>query len=330
MTEIVTVAGPDETHLDWVSSLYGRADPKYRDRAFVEHLFRRNPVGPSLHAFAVDGGRAVGHCCVVRTAARASAADLAAGKLEALYLEESHRGPAGGGEPVVRRLLNRLYGFSDEQGVELVHALATPRIGRVIGFDAVEGVGERTSVGVVRAGGAATWALGLAQRAARRVLAARGGRGVVRDAEDADADLVQVPEPADGRWAIVAGDAWHWYRASPLIRVLDLGDSRALVQVPATDNEPLRLVSWRAERPTRRTALRLVAAAARLADERGAGTLRFQPWDGPAGDGALARACRLSGFVRRADLTTVWLHATRPELARPGAPVSTPFLYLGF
>lgn len=329
MTEIVTVAGPDATQLDWVSSLYGRADPKYRDRAFVEHLFLRNPVGPSLHAFAVERGRAVGHCCVVRTAARFGDDTLAAGKLEALWVEESHRGRVAGNEPVVRRLLSRLYAFSDEQGVELVHALATPRIGGVIAFDPVDGVGERTFVGLLRDGGAAS-ALALAQRAARRLLVPRAAEAVVREADAADADLVDVPGPADRRWAIVPGEAWDWYRSSPLIRVVDLGDCRALVQVPGTGTEPLRIVSWRAERPTLRTALRLVAAAARLADERGAATLRFQPWDGPAGDGALSRACRVSGFVRRADLTTVWLRTTRPELARTGAPVSTPFLYLGF
>jgi hypothetical protein len=330
VTEILTVAGLDAERLDWVSSLYGRVDPKYREREFVEHLFLHNPIGPSLHAFAVDDGRAVGHCCVVRTAACVGETAVAAGKLEALFLEESHRGRTGDAEPVVQRLLTQLYAFSDAQGIELVHALATPRIGRVIGFDALDGVGARTFVSVVRADGAAAGALALGQAALRRAAAPRRGRQVVRRAEAADRELVEVPTPGPRRWAIVAGDAWDWYRGSPLIRVLELRDSRALVQLPAAGHEPLRLVGWRAERPSLPAALRLVAAVGRVAREHGAATLRFQPWLGPSGNGALARACRLVGFVRREDLTTVWLHTTRRELAQPGAPVSTPFLYLGF
>ena len=52
MTEILTVAGLDDERVRWVADLYGNADPKYRDRAFLEHLLLRNPIGPSLHAFA--------------------------------------------------------------------------------------------------------------------------------------------------------------------------------------------------------------------------------------------------------------------------------------
>lgn len=330
MTEIVTVAGLDTERLGWVSSLYGRADEKYRDHEFVTNLFLRNPIGPSLHAFAVDGGRAVGHCCVVRTAACVGASPVSSGKLEALFLQESYRGRKHGAESVVQRLLKTLYAFSDARGLALVHALATPRIGRVIGFDAIDDIGQRTFVGIVRADGAAAGVLSRAQSALRRAAVPRPEDAVVRPADVADRDLVHVPTPEPDRWAIVAGDAWDWYRTSPLISVLELAGCRALVQLPAGAHEPLRLVGWRAERPSLRTALRLVAAVGRLATERGAATLRFQPWRSDAGDGALAQACRLAGLVRRADLTTVWLHTTRPELARPGAPVSTPFLYLGF
>jgi hypothetical protein len=331
MTEIVTVAGLDEQRLNWVADLYGNADPKYLDRPFLEHLFLRNPVGPSLHAFAVDGDRPVGHCCVVRTNARLGHAELPAGKLEALWIEGSHRKQRGpDGATLVRTLLTRLYAFSDANGVQLVHALATPRIGRVIAFTPLRPVGERSLVGVATGSSIAASALGLFQRALREAGAAPLGPVSVRPATDADADLADVPVPADGRWTIVAGDAWHWYRASPLIRVLELESSRALVQLPASPHESLRVVGWRSERPGLRAGLRLLAAAGRLARSKGASTLRFQPWDGPSGDGPLGRACRLAGLVPRDDLTTVWVHSPDSELVRPEAAVSTPFLYLGF
>jgi hypothetical protein len=76
--------------------------------------------------------------------------------------------------------------------------------------------------------------------------------------------------------------------------------------------------------------MRLVAAAAAVAREARAPTLRFQPWPSEAGDGALERACRLLGFVRRNDQTTLWVRARDPELARPEAVVPSPLFYLGF
>ena len=330
MTEIVTVAGLDDEKLDWVAQLYGRADPKYRDREYREHLFLRNPVGPSLHAFAVDGERAVGHCCVVRTRALLGDDDLPAGKLEALWIEESHRGRQPTGETVVRELLTRLYEFSDAQGLELVHALATPRIGKVIAFAPLSPVGKRSLVSVLGRGSVPVRMLATIQRAAREAGAAPVGNTSLRAATPEDVDLARVLQPQPGRWAVVAGDAWGWYCSSPFVAVLELDGSRALVQLPAASHEPLRVIGWKDERPGLRSALRLVAAAGRLARARGAATLRFQPWDGDAGDGALARACRLAGFVPRDDLTTVWVHTRDPGLARPEAAVSTPFLYLGF
>ena len=331
MTAIVTVAGLDEQRLTWVADLYGNADPKYLDRAFLEHLFLQNPVGPSLHAFAVDGERPVGHCCVVRTNARVGSADLPAGKLEALWIEASHRRQRGPhGATLVRTMLDRLYAFSDANGIRLVHALATPRIGRVIAFTPLLPVGERSRVGVAAGNSPAATSLGLVQRALREAGAAPLGPVSLRPATEADADLADVPVPAEGRWTIVAGDAWDWYRASPLIRVLELESCRALVQLPASPHEPLRIVGWRSERPGVRAGLKLLAAAGRLARAKGAATLRFQPWDGPAGDGSLGRACRLAGLVPRDDLTTVWVHSPDRELVRPEAAVSSPFLYLGF
>lgn len=332
MTEIVTLAGLDEQRLEWVARLYGRADPKYGQRDFLEHLFLRNPVGPSLHAFAVDGERPVGHCCIVRTRARLGDDDLPSGKLEALWFEESHRGRQPGGESLVRTLLTRLYEFSDAQGLELVHALVTPRIGRIIEFAPLTPVGERSRVSVVsgRARGLPSTALALAQRAAREVGATPLADATLREPTPSDADLAAVERPPEGRWAILAEDAWSWYCSSPLVRVLELDRSRALVQVPGAHHEPLRLVGWSAERPGLRAALRLLAAAGRLARARGAATLRFQPWRDDAAERVLVRAARLTGFVPRGDLTTVWVHAADRALVRAEAAVSTPFLYLGF
>ena len=156
------------------------------------------------------------------------------------------------------------------------------------------------------------------------------GHAELRPARSEDADLADVAPPPAGRWAVVGDGAWEWYRSSPLVRVLELDGCRALVQLPASPHEPLRLVGWRAERPRLRLALRLLAAAGRLAREHGAASLRFQPWPGAAADGSLGASMRDLRLPPAHDLTTVWVRATREELVRAEAVVSTPFLYLGF
>lgn len=335
--EIVTVEGPlDASRLRWIADLYGQADPKYRRDDVLAHLLARSPAGPALHAFALDGGRAVGHCAVVPQRGLRGSAELRCGKLEALWIEEAHRGRRPGEEPLYRTLLDPLYDFADEHGFELVHGHATPRIGRVIRFVPLNGVGRPSLVSVVAPRTRAVAALAGVQLAVRELAYAfsqAGGAAAIRAPGAGDADLVAAAPPPEGRWTVVLGDAWEWYRSSPLLRVVEVGGHhgcRALIQVPAAPLEPVRIVGWRSERPGLRSAAALLGAAGRIARETGAPTLRFQPWPSEAGDGALERACRLLGFVRRADQTTLWVRTHDPELARPDAVVPSPLFYLGF
>ena len=334
MVEILTVEGPlPSERLGWIADLYGQADPKFRRSDILEHLYTRSPAGPGLHAFVLDDGMPVGHCSVVPTRGRLGSGQLRCGKLEALFLEPPYRGRRADDRTVVRRLLDGLYEFSDERGFELVHALATPQIGQIIEFTPLQGVGRRSLVALSAAAGPRL-ALAATQRAARGVAARIAGslEYDLRVPGPEDADVIDGPSPPSGRWAVLPADAWDWYRSSPLIRVLELSGrrgSRALIQLPGSPHEPLRLVAWRPKRRGLRPALLVAAAAGRVARATGAATLRFQPWDSETGDGDLERACRLAGFFRRADLTTVWVRG-RPELTRSDAVVSTPGLYLGF
>jgi hypothetical protein len=298
----------------------------------LEHLFTQSPAGPALHGFALDGDRPVGHCAVIPHRAKRGDSDLRCGKLEALWIEATHRGRQPGEEPLYRTLLDRLYAFADEHGFELIHGHATPRIGRVIRFSPIEGVGKPSWVSAISATTPAARVLAGVQRALRG-LARAGPTATVRPPARDDADLVEGPPPPGGRWSPVLGDAWDWYRSSPLVRVLEVpGDHgcRALIQVPAAPLEPVRIVGWRPPRPGLRAAVLLLAAAGRVARQLRAPTLRFQPWPSEAGDGALDRACRLLGFVRRRDQTTLWVRTHDSALARSEAVVPSPLFYLGF
>jgi hypothetical protein len=340
MPEIVTLEGPlDEERLQWVIDLYGEVDAKYRRRDILQHLLEQSPAGPALHAFAVEGGRGVGHCCVVPLPARRGSEPIRSGKLEALVVEKAFRGRRGTDEPVVLSLLARLYELADERGIEVVHAYVTPAVGRVTGFVPVE-VGRPTLVAVVspedRGSRTRLWmerALAPIQRFVRALTGVGRPPAELRPAESADVDLLPAAPPPDAAWTSLAEDAWDWYRASPIVRVLALGGDgadRALVQVPGAPGEPVRLIGWRPSRAGVRPALQLLAALGATARASGAGTLRVQLWGPDVSSRTLNRACLLTGFVPRKDMTTLWVRARDHALERPDRIVATPLFYLGF
>lgn len=339
--EVVAIDGPlDPDRLGWIADLYGAADPRYRRREFLEHLFVRGPAGPALHAFAVADGAPVAHSAVVPTPARRGSETLRTGKLEALYVAESHRGGRGNGVPVVRRVLDALYDLADTRGFQVLHAFVAPRVGRTIGFTRVDGVSPPSLVALLRPSrtgpaAAAEWALATAQfgagaiaGAGLRVAGARDSAPLTRAVDAVDATLLETPPLPSGAWAVVAERALDWYATSPFVRILEPGDgSRALVQLPGSPREPLRVAAWRSPSPGVRSAVVLLDAAARLARESGAATLRLQI---PRPDPHLRRAARALAFVERNDLTTLWVRTADPALAEADAIVPTASLYLGF
>jgi hypothetical protein len=337
VVEVVTAEGPlEEARLGWVADLYGEVDPKYRDLTYIENLFSRGPAGPALHAFATDDRVPVGHAAVVPTPARRGRGTLRAGKLEALVVEASHRGSRGEGPPVVRLMLDALYALADARGFEVIHAYVLPRVGRTIRFTRLDGVAAPSLVSLLKptrtgAKGRAEWLLATAQRSARAIAGLGGARAsarIVRPVAAGDSGLLKTPSLQAEAWAIVADGALDWYASSPYLRILEPGDgARALVQLPGSPRDALRVAAWESPSPGIGSALVLLDAAARLGRESDAATLRLQ--FAPL-DPSLRRAARALGFVERNDLSTLWVRTADPDLARPDAVRATPSLYLGF
>ena len=339
--DVVAIDGPlDAERLGWVADLYGAVDPRYRRREFLEHLFARGPGGPALHAFVVADATPVAHTAVVPTPARRGSDPLRAGKLEALFVAESHRGRRSDDTATVRLLLDAVYDLADRRGYQLIHALVVPRVGRTIGFTRLDDVAPPSLVALLKpsrtgAAAAVERALGTAQVGARtvaglglRAFGARASAPLVRPVAAGDSALFETPALPSRAWAVVADGAVDWYATSPYVRVLEPGDgSRALVQLPGWPREPLRVAAWDSPSLGLKSAVVLLDAAGRLARETGATSLRLQLGHRVP---SLRRAARALGFVERDDLTTLWVRTADPTLATAESVVPTAFLYLGF
>jgi hypothetical protein len=335
--ELVSLSGQlTEEHVGWIVDLYGPVDAKYRSHAYVRRQFVENPFGWSVNVFAVAADKPVGHCGVIPFRARRGAETFVAGKLEALAVDAAHRGRrTEDGGSVATDILTRLYPFGVENGMEVVFGLAPPPVARIhvrAGCHLVPtGAPAFTSIvdSVTFGHGVAARGLGLAQRALLGAASAALPRGSrIGEPSEDDADLALTPGDVQA-WTVSGADSWKWFAASGVLRTLDLPGrtgSRALVRLDESQPTTVQIVAWRPRRTGLAPALRLLAAAAALAREHRAPTLRFQPWRGDGDERTLARACLLTGFLRRPEADLLLY----PDGSVHDAVRLTPFFYITF
>jgi hypothetical protein len=334
--------GPlDDERLGWIVDLYGPVDSKYRSLEYVRHQFVDNPFGWSAHVFAHDGMRAVGHSGAVPFRARYGADAIVAGKIEAVTVDQAYRGRReGDGGSVATDILSALYPFGLENGMDVLFGLAPEGVARVharagcrlipLDAPAYTMVVDAGAWGAhERSGRRRRAAAGLGQ--AQRILVASHGPpppADVRAPTAADEDLAAAADVA-GRWTIHGIDAWDWFAGSGVLKVLEVpgrNGSRALVRLVDEEGALVQIVAWLPRRPGIRPAVTLLRVAARIARQRGAPTLRFQPWKGDAPEATLGRACALLGFVRRPEADLVLFASD----ARYDSVHLTPFFYVTF
>jgi hypothetical protein len=347
--EVHTLKGPlDDERLGWVSQLYGPVDPKYASSDFVRHQFVDNGFGWSTHAFALDDGAPVGHTAIVPFHARLGDRPLTAGKIEAVIVAESHRGQrTAEGKSIALEVLQSAYAGGHEHGIDVLFGLAPPRVTAIHARAGCRRVTVSAETWVLFSNprlAAREWArkrriaaiaLSLVQRVIVGIAYAFGrianlGRGGPRieTPTATDAEL-GVASAANGRWTISGADDWDWYASSGLLKAVELGGPfglRALVVLGAPETS-VQIVAWRRRRGGLLPAILLLGTGLRLARRQGAPTLRFQPWQGSGGDGNLATACRLLGFVRRPDVELV-VHDGEPPVE--AELELTPFFYVTF
>lgn len=127
--------GPlSEEGLAEVAGLYGKTDGKYGSVEHCRLLFNENPFGPTLHAFARDGGKAVGHYCLIPYDIMLEGERVKAAKGEALHVSESHRRSQCDGMPTSSALLEGAQRLASEEGIEVSYAIVgAPGVIRLFG-----------------------------------------------------------------------------------------------------------------------------------------------------------------------------------------------------
>jgi hypothetical protein len=361
--ELELIRGPlDERRLRAVAELYGGFNRKYGDPGFCHRLFDENPQGPALHALVLDGpGEIVGHYAIVPLDIVRDGQRRRAGKGEAFVVRPDQRSAmlsVEGAEPIPIGLAMplRLYRHALDQGMELVHMIASPEVGLIHRMTGCRSLGVRSSrvglgvrPGVPPAAGepagahAVRSALTLAQCAASSLARAvtLSGLGRVRhqpvatlDAE-ALARIVLDARVAEGWTLAVDAPVLTWMARTGGLEVVALDDGLedyAVVAARAGEGRVMETVLWRQRSRGLRPALRLLAAVAGRAGEQD--DLRVEVSLAAAVEGEererLRAAARLLCFRERAQVPGMVLFTADDYYLDPQNIRFTPFFYAIF
>lgn len=333
----------DAEHAEAIARLYGPADPKYRSPAFLREVFEENPHRFSMHAFAVDGDRIVGHCGIVPIDGRLGSTRIETGKYEAFVVaDDAQSASTDAGVPVALGLLRSVTEAADQAGMSIAHSLTSKQLGmllRMLGARPFE-LEDTVLLGVVDP---RAFAEGLSRRhrAAASVLAGAtaaltaairlGARllGLARvEITPAGADdLVGLVRAPDDAWTIDPADSASWFASLGHVTKIDLRgrlQSTILVRPPLSPGEDCHVLAW--ARGTPRTAVALVALAAARRLSGGARALRVQLWQ-PQAAPALRAACRLLLFVPTPARTALYVRIRGIDAVPPAV---NPFFYAPF
>ncbi|MCA9793792.1 MAG: GNAT family N-acetyltransferase [Candidatus Eremiobacteraeota bacterium] len=135
MPDLVLLKGPlSPEHLQAVAALYGVTDGKYGSVEHCQLLFNRSPFGPTLHAFARDQDKFVGHYCLIPYDLVVDGRQVKAAKGEALHVDSAYRRTECDGLPTSSALLEGAQRLAVQEGIEVSYAIvAAPGVIRLFG-----------------------------------------------------------------------------------------------------------------------------------------------------------------------------------------------------
>jgi hypothetical protein len=89
---IEALKGPlSDKKLQEICETFGIHDPRFAQIELNRSFFNANPAGYSIHSFAMDGNKAIGHYSIIPIKVIHKGRELLSGKGEALYLDPTYR-----------------------------------------------------------------------------------------------------------------------------------------------------------------------------------------------------------------------------------------------
>jgi hypothetical protein len=330
-----------DAELAAIAELYGTADPKYADRTFLRQLYDAGPLGGGIHAFAHDGEAYVGHVSVIPLPSSVDGQLVSSGKYEAFAVADNARSAVTDeGVPVAVALLTSVTAAAEAQGIHLLHGITNDQIGMLLRLAGCRRVAldVRAFTGVVGTAEFADRITGWRRHALRGAamfggvagMVARAGARVLygTSAELVDAvasDVEAITASADG-WTVDPTECWDWIRRVGDLRVLVIRGrrpSRVLLRPARSAGDDLHVVGWSSGRADTVTALVALASARIVGSQSRA--IQVLCWQ-PERASAVARACRLLGFVPR----PAGAFYVRARTLEPGTVGFNPFFYAVF
>jgi hypothetical protein len=355
---VEVMRGPlDEEGLRTIADLYGPFNARYSDPALVRELFNGNPHGNSVHAFATEDGKRVGHYALVPREIVVQGERRLSGKGEAFAVHERYRDrlvssgnapmPAGMALPLA------LYRHGLDHGIDPIHMIAEPAVGllhRMTGCRAVAADHRRWRLvldpaTMIEATGSPTRALALralavVQRVAFEVsafpsAATRTWSGA--DLRPDRLDRVAAALPAIPGWTLqVDAPTLAWFARLGALTVVANGDdmrNHAILYARRGDaRRSAELILWRLQEPKSSAAVRLLAAVVREAVRAGAGSVTVSEnaaWT-PGERAVLRAAARRLAFHERIQAAQLFVRTNDKYFVEPGHLVLTPFFYAAF
>ena len=328
-----------DDELDAIALLYGPADAKYGDRAFLRQLYDVAPYGGGLHAFAREGEDYVGHVSVIPLPALIGAQQVPSGKYEAFAVADAARSAASeDGVPIAVALLAAVTDTAEAQGIHLLHGMTNEQIGFLLRLAGCRRIALRDPMfsGVVdatrfadrvsgwrRLAVASAATFGGVTSAITRVGARVLFAATATIADPVGSDAATLTSGASG-WTVDPTECWDWLRHVGDLRVLSIHGrrpSRILIRPPRSEDDDLHILGWCSGGAVTIGALLALAHARKL----GGRAVRVQCWQ-PGNASAVARACRLLGFVPR----PAGAFYVRSRTFDPGAVGFNPFFYAMF
>lgn len=248
--ELRLLKGPlPASDLEAVAALYGVVDGKYGSVSHCEHLFHRSPFGQTLHAFAMNGERSVGHYCLIPYDLIVDGRVVRAAKGEALCIDPTYRRTVIDGQPSSDAIMKGAMQLAAQEGIEIIYAVAgAPGVVRLF-----ERCGHRHEPFIVRdLIVPRPQALPLQRRAAlewKRLVSTRECRALKLRQVDFTAVQRHFPleiEPPRGHWqAQLSSRTLEWFGEAPSNRYFQLGE--ALVWLTETHSDWELIASFSAQ-----------------------------------------------------------------------------------